>query len=523
MAGQNAFAYNGTAFVPENRELTASIKVRPAGSTALIGVSRVYKTSPALSEVWIGFPPAVESLTVSNNRSGTFPNLANRVVLSWTTPATTIISGFEIYYDAGSGFTKINASLVSSGATSYTVGNLPVGTHSFYVKSIGVNGLAATTTIQNITLSSASAVGTLSSSKTTATATVSWTVSSGIFQRFHIYDNATYLGEVLATSMGTSYSYTRTGLAQGTAYNFKVFGQNYDGFWSVASAADVTTNTLPIPSISWSDSNKEKYSDWSITWTAVSGITYQPEYYVTAWLNNGDAVTGTGSKTSATKSVSYGQTLYMRLKVSDAYVSGYTSQIQVTAGRPQVITPTVAGWGAETGDKTLSQTVTTPSTAFANGTIGQEKIWWGNENAIAVSSDANIERRVLGYSVTASKPTGVSGSLTSASRRLVINRNNSSARYEGFDGFSVEETYSPTHTVAFVGDRGVRTYYYGVRDAISTYRTVSGSTTWRYSDNQSNFWVSSRTKFEMTVTYRERSWIASVNQVTQTQVDSTYA
>lgn len=510
MAGQNAFAYDGEAFIPEDRDSTASLRVRAAGTTSLNGVLNVYKTSPSLSPVWSGTPPVVESFSAANSRTGTFPDLANNIVLSWTLPEVSLISGFDIFYDAGVGFTKINGSLVSKSSTSYEVGFKPAGTHRFYVKSVGVNGISSTTSISEVTVPSSGLVSVLSSSKTTGTATVSWTVTAGVFQRFHIYDNSTYLGEVLATGSGTSYSYTRTGLSQTTSYNFRVYAQNYDGIFGSFREANVTTNTLPIPSISWSDSSSTKYSDWSITWTAVNGVTYQPEYYVSSWANNGSTVTGTGSKTSPTQTVSYGQTLYMRLKVNDAYTTGYTSQIQVTAGRPLI---TETSW--KTGSSTLYEYIVD---ANAPG--------WGNLNALTFSCTSTQDYYFDSCSLSAYSLQSPFKEITRTDRRAryqaYSGANTGTYRTQYFDGSTSPGSFSigvnsEWHTSE---GTGAVVYYFGVAD--EPYFYINGANRYANVSNGTidNWNLGANSRFFIRVYATPRNYTTTT---TQTQVNSTYA
>lgn len=523
MSGQNAFAYTGAAFVPTNRNSTASLKVRPSGQTSLTGVLQVYKTSPSLTSIWDGYPPVVESFSVANSRTGTFPNLANSIVLSWTLPNTSLISGFDIFYDAGAGFTKINGSLVSKSSTSYTVGFKPAGTHRFYVKSVGVNGVVSTTSVSEVTIPSSGTVSVLSSSKTTTSATVSWTVTAGTFQRFHIYDNATYLGEVLATDVGTSYSYTRTGLSQTTSYNFRVYAQNYDGIFGALRETNVTTNTLPIPSISWSDSSSTKYSDWSITWAGTTGITYQPQYYVSSWLNNGSTLSGSGTKTSPTRTVGYGSTLYMRVYVTDAYgASGYTSQIQVTAGRPLA---TETSW---------KETSTMDYTATYNAQGAN----WGDQNVFAFTCNSNTDFR---FNTTLPNNAGifsiVARPLNSPAKALTLSSSttakNRRAGYRNPDGqyeiFSFDDDFSQQTVYAGVGSvgsdwhtsigGGAATYYFGVSD-MPTYFD-SNAIAWRYANGTIDNWnLGAQTEFTITVNASRRDYTTTT---TQTQVNSTYA
>jgi hypothetical protein len=523
MAGSNAFAFTGTAFVPSDRTSTASISARTSPSE-LKAVARAYKITAgsAATQIWVGFPPVPTAPTYRNTRTGTFPNLNNSIQVDWTCETSTLIASFSIFKSVN-GAEYVLAATVTGEVRTFNYGAITAGsTHAFYVRANGVSGLNTESTASSTSLAAPSTVGTLSSSKTTTSATASWTVPAGTYQRFHVYAGATYLGEVAATETGTSYSFTRSSLAQNTAYNIRVYGQNYNQHWSTYTEVDITTNTLPIPSISWSDSSATKYSDWSITWTGTDGITYQPQYHLTSWLNNGATQSGSGSKTSGTQTVGYASNLHMRLYVTDAHgATGYTSEIYVTAGRPLIQSTSTAGWGGDSTTGTYTQTLTTPSAAYGNGSSGATITHWGDSSGIQVNSAAGgTDRKVTSVKIVASKVSGYSGSLTSDTRRLVVGLNGSTAREESFNGTSATETLTTGHTLGYAS--GDRTAYYGMRDAVSYWNT-GGS--WRYtsSTGSNNFWPGERTRFVMTVSYTERYWQPAVTTTTQTQVNSTYA
>ena len=530
MPGQNVFAFNGTAFVPTDRNLTAGISAFSPAPTRK-GVSHVYtlQNGLAVTQVWQGFPPTPTAPTYRNTRTGTFPNLNNSIQVDWTCESSSLIASFDIFKSVNGG-TYTLAANVTAATRTYNYGAITAGsTHTFYVRANGTNGLTATSTATSTTLAAPSTVGTLSSSKTTTSVTASWTVPAGTYQRFHVYAGATYLGEVAATETGTSYSFTRSSLAQNTAYNIRVYGQNYNQHWSTYTEVDITTNTLPIPSISWSDNSATKYSDWSITWSGTAGITYQPQYYtytppstVSGWLDNDMTQSGSGTKTSVTRNVAYGSTLYMRVYVTDAHgADGYTGQIQVTAGRPLIQSTSTAQWGGDSTTGTYTQTVSTPSANYANGSSGATTTHWGDSTAITVSSThQGTDRKVTNVIITATKVSGFSGSLTSDTRRLAVNLNGTAAREQYFDGVSSKVPLDTGHTLGYANAN--RTVYYGLRDNVSYWNT-GGS--WRYSSSTgtNNFWPSDRTRFVMTVYYTERYWQAAVTTTTQTQVNSTYA
>ena len=516
MAGSNAFAFNGTAFVPTDRNSTAVISARATPST-FSSVTKAYRLSSgaAATQMWVGLPSAPGTPTFRNVRTGTFPNLANSIWVDWVYTPTAPVASFDIFAKIGAGSYSIVAN-VSAATRTYNYGNIAAGTtYSFYVRANAISGLTTTGAEASTILSAATSVGTLTTSKTTTSATAGWTVTAGVFQRFHIYDNASYLGEVLATALGTNYSFTRSSLAQNTSYNFRVYAQNYDGFWSSFSEANITTNTLPIPTVSWSDTSASKYSDWSITWSGTADITYQPQYYTSSWLDNGSTVSGSGSKTSSTQSVGYSGTLYMRVYVTDAYgASGYSNQVQVTAGRPLV---TESSW--KTGASTLYEYIVD---ANAPG--------WGNINALAFVCNSTQDYYFEGFPGASSSWKLEAYSLQSPSKELtrtdrrcrIKSPNTGTVRTQVFDGITSASTAyfgttSEWHTSAGSGDV---TYYFGVSDEPYFFNNGQNRYVNTSTGTVDNWNTGANTRFFVRVQATPRNYTTTT---VQTQVNSTYA
>jgi len=531
MAGQNAFAFNGTAFVPEDRNLTAGISVFSTPTTR-VGVARAYTLTAGApsSQMWVGFPPTPVITEIANDRTGTFPNLVNSVLVKWSSDESSLIGSFTVFAKIGTGPYAAVAT-VASNLRQYRYGAINANTqYDFYIRSNGTAGLNSTSTASGISLSSPGLVSVLSSSSTTSTATVSWTVTAGVYQRFDIYDNATYLGTVDATSTGTSFSYTRTGLSQGTAYNFRVYGINYNNHAGSFREANVTVQTMPVPTISWADTSATKYGDYRITWTGSAGVTYQPEYSPNDvnWYNWGTSKSGTGTHNSdQTFTPAYNDDHWMRLYVYDGEVAAYSNKVKVTPGRP-LVTYQAWGWAGTEGEESdridSTYSVNTPSSLTAGTTHNETKILWGNENALLLQATTTVNVRVIDFRVKATLITsGVS--LSSDSRRVAVNTNNNAGRSTLFDNGGNPTTinfgggfgYENTNT-----DRAVRTLHtYGVRDNIS-YWDKNTNGRWEYNSvsGQGNFWPSGRVKWEAELRWHRQDW---ETYTSQTQVNSTYA
>jgi hypothetical protein len=248
MPGQNAFAFNGTAFVPEDRNLTAGISVLSPAPTRK-GVTHVYTLqsgSPA-TQVWQGFPPTPSAPTYTNVRTGTYPNLANSIRVDWTADESTITASFDVFVKIGTGGYSL-AGNVGPSLRAFTYGTIDANTtYSFYVRANGVSGLNATGPESSTSLPGASAPTNLRETSTSPSSiTWTWDFPAGTFQRFYVYRNGTYNAEVLPTQSATSATHTWSGLSENSSYTLSIQGQNYDGFWSpiIADAAS-TTNAAP--------------------------------------------------------------------------------------------------------------------------------------------------------------------------------------------------------------------------------------------------------------------------------------
>ena len=515
MPGSNARArkVTDTAFTPSGSTATAGVYARTATNGAFGSVKNAY-SNPS-TNIWNTTPPVPTAPTYRNVRTGTFPNLNNSIWVDWTSDTSGVIASFDIFAKIGSGAYTHVANL-SAATREYNYGAISADTtYSFYVRSNGIGGLTRTSTETSVSLGTPSTVGTLSTSKTTTSATASWTVPAGTYQKFHVYASTTYLGEVLATSTGTSYSFTRSGLAQNVAYNFRVYAQNYNQHWSTFSEVNITTDTLTIPSISWSDSSATKYSAWSITWSGTAGITYQPQYYKTSWQNNGATQSGSGSKTSATQDVGYSSTLYMRLYVTDAYgASGYTGQIQVTAGRPLL---QESSW--KTGASTLYE-----YSVDANGP------GWGNLDALSFvcnsTQDYYFDTVLPGSSassVSAYSLQSPSKELTRTDRRCRIKAPDTGTyRDTSFDGRTAPYTSYQGVTAGWHTSAGASdvTYNFGVAD--ETYWYINGANRYANVSNGTidNWNTGANTRFILRVQATPRNYTTTT---VETQVNSTYA
>ena len=280
MPGSNARVrtVTNTAFTPSDSTATARISVRSATNGAFGSVKNAY-LNPS-TNIWVGAPPIPTAPTYRNVRTGTFPNLNNSIWVDWTSDTSGIIASFDVFVKIGAGAYSLAAN-VSAATRTYNYGAIAANTtYSFYVRTNGVSGLTTTSPESSTSLASPGLVSVLGTARTGTTATVSWTVNAGVFQKYFVYDNATPIATVNGTELGTSFSYQRTGLALGTSYNFKVYGQNLDGLTGLFREVNITTTDVPsvpaTPTITAADSGD------TINWaapndggTAITGYYYK--------------------------------------------------------------------------------------------------------------------------------------------------------------------------------------------------------------------------------------------------------
>ena len=510
MAGQNAFAFNGTAFVPEDRNLTAGISAWTSPTTRT-GIARAYNIvagQPA-SRFWLGFPPQPQ-VTVTNSRTGTFPNLVNSILLDWTIQESSLTTSFTVFAQRGTGaYTAV--ATVDASLRQYRYGSIdPDITYNFYVRANSASGLSNSSQPKSISLPSPGLVGALGSSSTSLTATVSWTVPAGVYQRFRIFDATTDRGTVNATQAGTNYSFSRSSLAEGTQYVFRVYGINYDGFIGPFREITITTQTMPVPSLSWNSISATTYSGFQGKWTGVAGITYQPQTSTdnATWTNLGGAQSGSGDKTTDSISPGYASIRYMRLSVTNGEVTKNSNTISVTPGRAYV--PGYR-WGAEQGPYFLTYNVTTNRT-FDNSTSitdGTSRILWGNRTVWSLQSTTTSDHRVdlfriRGYREDTSK------SMTADGRRLYVNLGTSGARRTDFDNKTNGEwvdfgDFGYQNTDTDRQNRAIR--YWGYSDVLSYYdRTYR---IWRYGNSNTGpqqIWHTAVVNWQAEFRWYSRQW-----------------
>lgn len=259
MAGTNAFAFTGSAFVPEDRSLTATIKAR-SNATSFSGVSRAYTISESgKTQFWIGYPPAPTITSITNSPTGTFPNKSNSITVNWSIDESTITSGFDIYVAVGGGgHQKVNPSRLAANARSYTYGSILQDTvYSFIVTCVSVADLITNSSASTTSLSTPAApTGLTSSAQTTSSITWSWTVPEDTFQSYQVQSSVNGIDWQQSVSVAgsnaipavTTFTYQLTPITENTTRHLRVRGFNMNGHWSAwTSASSATTTNAPPP------------------------------------------------------------------------------------------------------------------------------------------------------------------------------------------------------------------------------------------------------------------------------------
>lgn len=276
MAGSNAFAFTGSAFVPEDRQLTATLSVRTS-PTSFSAVARAYNlTESGASQIWVGFPPEPTITGFVNNLTGSFPNRANSITVEWEVDESTLISGFDIFVAVGAGpSTKVTTVPLASNARSYEYGFIAADTtYTFIVRCLSISGLATNSDPDSFSLAAPAPPSNLrETSQTSSSITWSWDVTAGTYQSYEVQrsaDNVTWLPAVAVsgTEIGTTFTSQWTGLLEHTTYYLRVRGRNYNGHWSAYTSSDAADTLNEPPSLGTISAAKVAVSS---TWAGQTG------------------------------------------------------------------------------------------------------------------------------------------------------------------------------------------------------------------------------------------------------------
>lgn len=245
-------------------------------------------TSPNTAVTWAG--NSTQTVTWSVNNTTASPVSCANVKISVST-------------DGGYTFTTLLASTPNDGSQAVTIPNTPTSTARIKVEAVGNIFFDISNT--NFTITAGSSCGTptgLSASAITNTsATVSWSAVGGALSYDVDYKAASSGTWINAASGTTSLSANLSGLAIGTAYDWRVRA-NCSGESSAYAQAQFTT-TAPCNAPSGLNSSNISSSGATVSWSAVSGaVSYTVDYKAASsgtWINAASATTSTSVNLSS--------------------------------------------------------------------------------------------------------------------------------------------------------------------------------------------------------------------------------
>ncbi|MBP6531987.1 MAG: fibronectin type III domain-containing protein [Bacteroidia bacterium] len=282
--------------------------------------------------------------------------------LSWT--AVSGATSYNVQYKLASAATYTS---VSTASTSYALTGLASGTaYNWMVNAVCASGTSSNSTVSNFTTTAVATCGTptgnATSSITTTGATLSWTAVSGATSynvQYKLASAATY------TSVSTaSTSYALTGLASGTAYNWRVNAVCASGTSANSTVLNFTTTAaVSCGTPTGLTSSSITTTGVTLGWTAVSGAT---SYNVQYRLSSSATWTTTTSTTNSKNLIGL------------VSASAYTFQVQAVCASGSSAYSTTATF------TTLTSTSTCSDIYESNNTSGTAKTITTNTDITAM-------------------------------------------------------------------------------------------------------------------------------------------
>ena len=317
-----------------------TFKVRAVNAQGEGAESDAAKATPSTT-------PAKPTLSATDNQQA-----SGTVKLSWTAGGTggSAITGWKYQQDTGD-WTDIQGSGAST--TSYTVTGLTNGTdYTFQVRAVNKKGdgtaSAAVTATPSTTPGAPTGLSATSSNQTARQVALSWTApTSNGGATITGYEYSKDNGSNWA-SAGTTTNYTvKTGLANGTAYTFKVRAVNKKGGGTASDDATATTTTTPAAPTNLTAADGDQQV--ALSWTAPTdngGLAITGYDYST---DNGSNWTPTGSTTTSHTVTNLTNGTEYTFKVRAVNAAGSTASAAVTAtpakkpAAPTLTTPVIVG------------------------------------------------------------------------------------------------------------------------------------------------------------------------------------
>jgi titin len=351
-----------------------------------------------------------------------------QVTVSWTAPASTggsAITGYLVERSADGGLTWTTLATTAASASNYVSTGLTNGTtYAYRVMAINAAGDGvASSTVTATPFTAASAPTALSATAGNAAATLSWVapVSTGglpiVGYRVEISSNGGTSWSVAISDTGTtSTSVTVAGLANGTAYAFRVSALTSPGAGS--SSTPATTTPFGAPSAPRSLTVTPSDSQLSLSWSAPasSGGSVLTGYLVEQSFDGGVTWTTVTTTTNTTFAIT-------------GLTNGAPMAVRVTAQN-------AAGFGPDSGAVTSTPFAApgAPTDLVATAGTGQVSLSWtapaGNGGStllgyrIERSSDGGITWTVAvgstGSTLTSTVLTGLPGGVTQTFRVAAV-------------------------------------------------------------------------------------------------------
>jgi hypothetical protein len=471
------------------------------------------------AQVLIGRPPNPVLTSVENTPSGIWPDTQASIFVNWTAEDSPATSYFNVWVRIDGGpWQKHNTSNIEKNLRRYNYGFVDADkTYEFYVEAASFSSISSISNIRSIRLASP-APPSATAYKDTRNNGLNVSMTAGSFALIRYQSAATSAFSPLSQydqnpAEGATSNFRYEQIAQNTTRVWRVQGRNRNGHWSnFSSNFSITTNIFTAPTISWEDTNPDKFSSWRVSWTGASGIglsgasvnhTYVVKSKIdsAAYTNLNTGISGSGTKFSSFVEPTFEQTASVFVECTDQFGAvSNTNTRTVKCGRPSL-----SSWGPE------SANIVAEFSSRGNSPN------WGNISRVSLVTSSTVDYNIVRREIIGSSLDGLS--VTSTSRRLRFRWGTEAAeRLQDFDSSSITQNKILNANTGWSTSEGqpLRTYVFGLSDM----PTFLDGAVYRYTGTtQADFWSSTqRSEFRMIYTYRSKNFTE-----TQTRIATTYS
>ena len=336
-AGSSSGAANIANFDTGSAATSVTVPNVPVGTYYVrVRARNAYGTSGPSNEI----SGAVQCMTAPDAPGGLSGSLNGAsVTLGWTASGGCAATSYTVEAGTSPGGQNV-ANTNVGGATSYTVGNVPVGT--YYVRVRGHNAYGASGSSNEISgtvqcMTAPDAPGGLSGSLSGTSVTLGWNASGGCAATSYSVEAGTSPGgqNVANTNVGGATSYTVGNVPVGTYY-VRVRGHNAYGASGSSNEISGTLEPPPCgaaPGAPGGLTGTLNGSSVSLSWSPPAGGCGATSYRVVAGSSSGGqnvAVIDTGSTSHTVPNVPAG-TYYIRVHALNEWgISGASNEINGT-------------------------------------------------------------------------------------------------------------------------------------------------------------------------------------------------